>query len=141
MQPADGFGVPCTEVYVWPRVREERKRRVTHDRLAPSHLRVLQALLVGYSGVCNVNYKTLARQAGEDALRIFEVNTRVGGDLANDAARADAAAFFETLDRVGTLLPSSCDAEVPAAEPADGRARIPPHTPCVELRRERDSAS
>ena len=82
------------DVYIWPRVREDRKRRTTHN-LAPAHLEVLQALFVGYSGVCNVNFKLR-----EGAISIFEVNTRVGGDLANDAARADAQAFFEALDQV-----------------------------------------
>ena len=47
------------------------------------------------SKVCNFNYKV--RPDGEVAL--FEVNTRVGGDLAVDVPRWRARVFFEKLDR------------------------------------------
>ena len=89
-----------SDVYIWPRVKEDRKRRVTHNTLATAYLEKLHALLVGYSGVCNINYKLC-----DGSMCIFEVNTRVGGDLANDADRSAARLFFEALDRVP---PSTC---------------------------------
>ena len=46
-----------------------------------------------YSGVCNANYKV--RPDGR--LALFEFNTRVGGDLAQDLDRSQAAAFFEEV--------------------------------------------
>ena len=61
---------------------------------------VLQTLLRGYSGVANVNYK-LRKEDGRPAL--FEVNTRVGGDLAKDMPRPRAAAFFEALGELGDI--------------------------------------
>ena len=60
---------------------------------------MLRVLLRGYTGVCNINYKV--RPDGRPAL--FEVNTRVGGDLAKDMPRSRAAAFFEALDQLGAL--------------------------------------
>ena len=44
------------------------------------------------------------RPDGRPAL--FEVNTRVGGDLAKDMPRSRAAAFFEALDQLGALEPT-----------------------------------
>jgi hypothetical protein len=92
------------EVYVWPHVRELKERRVSHDVLPPAHRRVMAALLDGYSGMCNVNYKLRG-----DELCIFEVNTRVGGDLAMDAPPGLARTLFEALDRRG----DTCQDEEP----------------------------
>ena len=94
------------DAYVWPRVRE-----LTRESTAvppPAHVEVLRPLVVGYSGFCNVNYKERApvpRRAGADGgaddpdtvLAIFEMNTRVGGDLVNDVPKAAARAFLEGL--------------------------------------------
>ena len=86
--------------YVWPFVKEEKDKRVSHDRIPDPHLAVMTALLAGYSGVANFNFKV--RPSGEIA--IFEVNTRVGGDLAEDVPRWRARTFLEKLDAV-ELLP------------------------------------
>ena len=112
--------------YVWPRVRELSERRRTDTLVPPEHVAVLEGLLVGYTGLCNVNYKVRGEQprteheqrgdadgteegrrptglvAGEPGqIALFEVNTRVGGDLANDAEREQVRALFEWLDGSG----------------------------------------
>ena len=99
------------DVYVWPRVRE--LHRTSSDSPPRSHLAVLRHLIAGYSGFCNVNYKTrdAARSSGEASacateadgddpdtvLAIFEMNTRVGGDLVNDVPKREARAFLTAL--------------------------------------------
>ena len=82
--------------YVWPFVKEEKDKRVSHDHIPEAHLAVMAALLSGYSGIGNFNFKV--RPSGEIA--IFEINTRVGGDLADDVPRWRARTFFEKLDTV-----------------------------------------
>jgi hypothetical protein len=79
-------------------VKEQKEKRLSHNHVAPQHLAVMQTLLQGYSGVCNFNYKIRAI-SGEIA--IFEVNTRVGGDLCDDVPRWRARAFLEKLDSLG----------------------------------------
>ena len=48
------------EAYVWPFVKEHKEKRTSHDRIAPAHLTVMEALLQGYTGICNFNYKLRA---------------------------------------------------------------------------------
>lgn len=81
--------------FVWPHVKEDKSLRRSHDRVPEEHFAVMRSLLRDYSGICNVNYKV--RPSG--AIAIFEVNTRIGGDLAEDVPRDRARAFFEALDR------------------------------------------
>jgi len=80
------------EQYVWPNDVEE----VGHDYVSvpAEHMDLMRRFLGGFSGVCNFNYKL--RYDG--AMCIFEVNPRVGGDLAFEVPRARARAFFEKLD-------------------------------------------
>lgn len=94
----------CTEYeyarpeYVWPHVDEVR--RSSHRSVPKAHLDAMQAFLQDYSGICNFNYKV---RASSGALCIFEVNTRVGADLACDVPRPLARALFERLDALGRL--------------------------------------
>ena len=81
------------EVFVWPFVQELKAQRRSAEPPA-AHLDVMRAFVTEYSGVCNFNYKV--RASGDIA--IFEVNTRVGGDLAEDVPRGRARAFFERLE-------------------------------------------
>ncbi|CAK0910354.1 unnamed protein product [Prorocentrum cordatum] len=78
------------DVYIWPHVRGAR---VSARVVPPEELAVMEQFLVDYSGVCNFNYK-LPEGGG---MRIFEINTRVGGDLACDAPRSQAARLLEAL--------------------------------------------
>lgn len=80
-----------SDAYVWPRCRRITKSLHT---VPDKHLKVFQQFLAEYSGICNFNYKV--RETGE--LSIFELNTRIGGDLAVDAPRDRAGALFEKLD-------------------------------------------
>ncbi|KAK3238385.1 hypothetical protein CYMTET_51596 [Cymbomonas tetramitiformis] len=82
------------EEFVWPFVKEEKEKRVSQDRVCTPHLSVMRKLLVGYSGICNFNYKV--RPGGDIA--IFEINTRVGGDLGEDVPRWRARLFLERLN-------------------------------------------
>jgi len=97
----------CTEYeyarteYVWPHVDEVR--RSSHRSVPKPQLDVMQAFLQGYSGICNFNYKVRA----SGALCIFEVNTRVGADLACDVPRPLARALFERLDSLSRPSPRS----------------------------------
>lgn len=80
------------EEYVWPDAEEVG--RSSSSKIPPKHLETMRRFLSEYTGVCNFNYKV--RPSGE--LCIFEVNTRVGADLACDVPRRRARAFFEKLD-------------------------------------------
>ena len=79
--------------YAWPHDVEEVGRS-TSDDVPAAHMAVMEAMIGGYSGICNFNYKVRA----DGALCIFEVNARIGADLACDVPRARARAFFEKLD-------------------------------------------
>merc|ERR550525_639858 len=57
----------------------------------------MKAFLHEYRGICNFNYKV--REHG-DSLCIFEVNTRVGADLACDVPRSRARCLFEKLEEL-----------------------------------------
>jgi hypothetical protein len=82
------------DVYVWPHVEE--LGRDSSGRVKPEHIAVMSHFLGGYSGICNFNYKL--RPNGEMA--IFEVNTRIGADLACDVPRDRARDFFEKLEQL-----------------------------------------
>ena len=69
--------------------------------------------------MCNFNYK-VRQDSGH--MGIFEVNTRVGADLACDVPRERAKAFFEKRDKLETSFPHV----LPAAAPALSRARRGP---------------
>ena len=68
------------EEYIWPHVRELRDYRKSSRDVPAAHLTTFGAFLHAYSGVCNFNYKV--RPDGR--LCIFEINTRIGADLACD---------------------------------------------------------
>ena len=61
----------------------------------------MRKFVAGFSGICNFNYKV--RPSG--GMCIFEVNARVGADLACDIPRRRAAAFFARLDALTPSLP------------------------------------
>ncbi|KAH8082970.1 hypothetical protein JL720_8480 [Aureococcus anophagefferens] len=86
-------------VYVWPRVEERRELRVVDAPVPGNHLEVMAALLRGYTGVCNFNYKL----RGNGELCIFEVNVRSGEDLACDVPPDRLRCLLERLD--GTFPP------------------------------------
>lgn len=103
--------------YVWPRVHE--RARHSTDSPPASHMAVIRQLVAGYSGFCNVNYKT--RSADPDApvrLAIFEVNARVGGDLVNDVPKPAARAFFDGLEETSaSALAVTTDVTVSGLSP------------------------
>jgi carbamoylphosphate synthase large subunit len=80
------------EEYVWPFAEEVSRTCV--EPIPSKHLQIMRGFLRGYSGICNFNYKV--REDG--TLCIFEINTRVGSDLACDVPRPRARALFERLD-------------------------------------------
>jgi hypothetical protein len=82
------------DTYVWPRVRELRPKRLTTRDVPSEQLDALGALLRGFSGVCNANYKV----DGTGAVRLFEINCRVGSDLACDVPPPLLREFFARLD-------------------------------------------
>jgi len=82
------------DVYVWPHVKEVRTKRTHATEIPAAHLAHFHAMLEGYHGICNVNYKV--NETGE--LRIFEINTRVGADLACDVPPRMLQAFLAQLD-------------------------------------------
>eukprot|EP00930_Biecheleria_cincta_P061965 TRINITY_DN47495_c0_g1_i1.p1 TRINITY_DN47495_c0_g1~~TRINITY_DN47495_c0_g1_i1.p1 ORF type:complete len:490 (+),score=40.21 TRINITY_DN47495_c0_g1_i1:30-1472(+) len=79
--------------YVWPNVGEVRRELCS---VPSEHLAVMQAFLAGYSGFCNFNYKI--RKAG--SICIFEVNARIGADLACEMPRDRARDMFQSLERL-----------------------------------------
>lgn len=81
------------EEYIWPHGVKE-VRRESHSDIPVEHIAVMRAFVCGFSGICNFNYKV--RPTGD--ICIFEVNTRIGADLACDVPRPRARALFERLD-------------------------------------------
>ena len=90
-------------VYVWPRVEERRELRVVDAPVPEHHLEVMAALLRGYAGICNFNYKL----RGNGDMCIFEVNVRSGEDLACDVPPDRLRCLLERLD--GTFPPLGKD--------------------------------
>jgi predicted ATP-grasp superfamily ATP-dependent carboligase len=80
-----------SETYVWPALDYSRSEYVS---VPQSHLEVMSAFLLGFTGICNFNYKL--RPNGQ--MCIFEVNPRVGGDLVFDVPKPRVRAMFEKLD-------------------------------------------
>ena len=66
---------------------EDETRRATTDDVPAEHLATMKAFLAEFSGICNFNYKLRP----EGGMCIFEVNARIGADLACDATRSRAA--------------------------------------------------
>lgn len=79
--------------YVWPNVGEVRRELCS---VPSEHLAIMHSFLVGYSGFCNFNYKI--RKAG--SICIFEVNARIGADLACEMPRDRAREMFQSLARL-----------------------------------------
>ena len=63
-----------------------------------AHLDTFKQFLSGFSGICNFNYKLRQDGSKDGGLCIFEVNARIGADLACDVPRRRAAALFSKLD-------------------------------------------
>ena len=47
----------CGDAFVWPRVEERKDLRRVDSELPSEHRCVAEALVTGYSGICNLNYK------------------------------------------------------------------------------------
>eukprot|EP00928_Gymnodinium_smaydae_P037526 TRINITY_DN2602_c0_g1_i2.p1 TRINITY_DN2602_c0_g1~~TRINITY_DN2602_c0_g1_i2.p1 ORF type:complete len:550 (-),score=61.17 TRINITY_DN2602_c0_g1_i2:132-1781(-) len=100
-----------SDAYVWPRVEEVSKGSYVPSE---SHMAIMKELVQDYIGICNFNYKI--RQDGR--MCIFEINTRVGGDLATDVPRERAQSFFAKLDDLSTdpavaAMPAGDDSSTP----------------------------
>jgi len=80
--------------YVWPRVTEIKQARRFFDAVPVAHFMVMRAMLVGFQGICNFNYKV--RPDGR--ICIFEVNPRLGADLACDVDWRRARDIWERMD-------------------------------------------
>jgi len=84
--------------YVWPNVNElSRKQGEVRSDL----IDIMRVFVQEYSGICNFNYKLRA----DGGICIFEINTRVGADLACDVPRPRAKVLFEKLDALRSLRP------------------------------------
>jgi len=88
------------DIYVWPFVEEDQEQRRSTSDVPAAHLETMTKFLSGFSGICNFNYKVRP----DGAMCIFEVNARVGADLACDVPRRRAAQFFETLDSLSAVV-------------------------------------
>lgn len=88
-------------VYCWPRATERAALRVVDDAVPADHLRVMARLCHDFSGICNFNYKL--RPDGR--LCVFEVNPRLGADLACDVPRERLRLLLERLDGQLPLSP------------------------------------
>ena len=133
------------ELYVWPAVEEISRSFLGLADIPRDHLGIFSQLLtLGFSGVCNVNYKLDHRssssssssssqsQAGAASpLRIFEFNTRVGGDLACDVPRPMAARLFSHLEQC----------EVVAAKVSEVAVSAAPQIPAARSHMDRPSRS
>ncbi|CAE7211678.1 Trim71 [Symbiodinium natans] len=104
--------------YIWPHVREISKELC---EVPAKHLQIMAKFLTGYSGICNFNYKRRpdGRLLDNQVLArpcIFEVNPRIGADLAGDVPKPRARAFFDQLAQIGFKKESSqtCVSEVGA---------------------------
>ena len=100
------------EEYIWPHVRELRDYRKSSRDVPAAHLTTFGAFLHAYSGVCNFNYKV--RPDGR--LCIFEINTRIGADLACDVPPPLLRSFFQKMDE--TIAPQA-EANIPVADSTD----------------------
>ena len=100
------------EEYIWPHVRELRDYRKSSRDVPAAHLTTFGAFLHAYSGVCNFNYKV--RPDGR--LCIFEINTRIGADLACDVPPPLLRSFFQKMDE--TIAPQA-EANLPVADSTD----------------------
>ena len=69
---------------MWPDVEELEDKRHSHSNVPSRHLATMKAFLTDFSGVCNFNYKVRKADGG---MCIFEVNARIGADLACDVPR------------------------------------------------------
>ena len=70
---------PARPYYLWPNVTEDIRARSITDTLPDYEHAQLGRLLNNFTGILNVNYKVDERAR---RIRVIEVNTRVGGDIA-----------------------------------------------------------
>jgi len=87
--------------YFYPMCRERWRR--FYDPAPRAHLRALSPFLKDFSGICNANYKVCS-----NGFRLFEINVRMGGDLATDVMpRSRVGDFISKLDELdgGWLKP------------------------------------
>ena len=134
-----------SEQYVWPHVGEVGRR--SYDNIPLEHLAVMKDFLHEYSGICNFNYKVRpngrmcifeARQHAALAMLtpappcaiaspfsafFWQVNTRVGADLACDVPRPRARALFAKMDAIWEDIPAQSRQGVAgSASPRSGSA-------------------
>ncbi|CAK9071192.1 Hypothetical protein SCF082_LOCUS35768 [Durusdinium trenchii] len=83
------------EAYVWPHVRLVDQELCS---VPAEHRQLMEKFLVGFSGICNFNFKL--REDG--TMCIFEVNPRVGGDLAFDLPKPRARSLLEKMDAMAS---------------------------------------
>lgn len=101
--------------YIWPRCRKAKPPECHAWGVVPGaeRLRVLEALLASFSGICNVNYKLRASRAeDEPELKVLEINPRVGADLGHDVPRAEAARLlttYATLEAIASGREPCCE--------------------------------
>lgn len=80
-------------IYIWPKVTELHRHLCD---VPVQHTAVMARFLAEYDGIVNFNYK----QRPDGRICIFEVNTRIGADLACDAPRERARELFQLLDKL-----------------------------------------
>eukprot|EP00966_Prymnesium_polylepis_P257691 5953157-Prymnesium_polylepis.1 len=88
--------------YVYPHVKELTAERISTRDVVSEHLDVMRAFLGGYQGICNFNYKV----RDDGSMAIFEINTRMGADLACDMPAQMLRGLMRTLDE--TIEPTHC---------------------------------
>lgn len=89
----DVVGTYDRSIYIWPNVVELKKELC---EVPTRHIDVLAAFVGEYDGILNFNYKI--RPDGR--ICIFEVNTRIGADLACDVPRERARQLFLMLEKI-----------------------------------------
>ena len=95
------------DLYCWPhRVWERKELRECDSAVPDAHLAVMSKMLAGFSGICNFNYK----ERRDGSLCIFEVNVRLGADLACDVDRERFRLVLERLDGALPLAPRFAEA-------------------------------
>ena len=100
---------------MWPNAREVKSLRRGSASLPPAHLSVLTALLGGFSGVCNANYKTsfgclIELKIGPD---LYYMRSKVPDEDTLDIKARELEEMFKCTDLTAQKLFDS----IPVFEP------------------------
>ena len=94
------------------RLSQDQDQRKSTSDVPAAHIATMKSFLTDFSGICNFNYKVRPKTGD---MCIFEVNARVGADLACDVPRRRAAQFFDKLDSLSGAGPETAARKAPKA--------------------------